>query len=240
MTTTLLLTALLFSLSVSAAPLKKKAIPTPVPTPAQDLKYEAAIDSLQELQSILSVGINQRDFGTRIMDLKIKTDKVDQKTYPLLVETVDIFVDANMIWNYEIVSTRHWDPQVAASKCSPGCNDKYEYLHNFNTFNRRDIAEKEFFESWKDSLLAYAGTAVKEVTGKIPAGSFKAYTEFLKSPEGRKEEEERVRRIGEGGNEYTNCLTRFGRQYYTSEAKETCGPILQNAYKFTSSYKGPK
>jgi hypothetical protein len=180
MRNTLILTALLFSFSISAAPLKKKATPTSVPTPAPDLKYEAAIDSLQELQSARSVGINQRDFGTRVTDLKIKVDKLgNDSKYTILKETTQALIDANMMWNGSIGGSL----PVGTLQ---GIKDRYaKYPHVLGPFLSRmegddsSLLHGEAKQAWKievgaakDMLLLMAQRATVEALGKAPAGAF--------------------------------------------------------------------
>jgi hypothetical protein len=171
MRNTVILTALLLGFSMGAASCRKSA---------PDPKYKAAIDSLQELQSARLVGMNQRDFGIRVLDLKIKVDKLgyDPK-YIILKKATQMMIDANTMWRGSIVGSlprgtlqeangRYAKyPHVLGPLLSKIEGDDASSLHGI---------EKQAWGIWvggtSDVLFFIAQQATAEALGQTPAGSF--------------------------------------------------------------------
>ncbi|MGA7992859.1 MAG: hypothetical protein WCC53_15600 [Thermoanaerobaculia bacterium] len=66
--------AVLFSCSLEAQ--TKTTSRAPASKRAPDAKYEAALDALQELDSAASVGLKFSQFNERVINVKIKVDKL--------------------------------------------------------------------------------------------------------------------------------------------------------------------
>src|ERR1035437_398295 len=74
--------------------------------PSTNAKYGAAIEALQELDSASSVGLNVLQFSERVINVKIKVDKLgNDPRYKLIKETTRLLVDASILWNGSIAGS---------------------------------------------------------------------------------------------------------------------------------------
>jgi hypothetical protein len=96
---------LLLLLAGSTAAYGKPLTKTPAQA-APDTKYEAALDAFQELDSAASVGLNFRQFNERVINVKIKVDKLgDDPRYKLMKETTRLLIDTSTVWNGHVAGT---------------------------------------------------------------------------------------------------------------------------------------
>lgn len=84
----LLITALLFSISATAAPVTK----------------EDAIEAFQTFNSTLDVGVNHTAYRDALIQLKVKVDKLpNNEQATSMKKTLEMFVEAGRLWNKSIV-----------------------------------------------------------------------------------------------------------------------------------------
>jgi hypothetical protein len=70
---------------------------------APDAKYEAAREALQEMDSAASVGLDFRQFNERVINVKIRVDKLgNNPRYRLMKETTQLLIDTSTLWNGSI------------------------------------------------------------------------------------------------------------------------------------------
>ena len=89
-TALLLVACLLFSGIANAAP---------------DVKFDNALEALQTFRSAFSVGLNNRDYASALIPVKVAVDKLgDDPKYQSIKRTTQMLIDANMIWNLFITN----------------------------------------------------------------------------------------------------------------------------------------
>ena len=107
--TGLFVAALLVASSALAAPQKKAAVAKASPVATTP---DPAMEALRSFSSTLDVGVNQRQFADALVALKIKVDASPR--HALYDGVVQLFVDANHLWNVEITNTENFPVSYAA------------------------------------------------------------------------------------------------------------------------------